>query len=88
MAGLTLSGPDILAWAPEGREGRSQEARRASSKKLGPGGAPKLLVSQYFLPNFRLWIGYFSVQSIFWINDILGSYERYILGWPTSVAKS
>ena len=31
MAGLTLSGPNVPAWAPEGREGRSQEARRASS---------------------------------------------------------
>ena len=28
MVGLTLSGPDVPAWAPEGRKGRSQEARR------------------------------------------------------------
>ena len=28
---LTLSGPDVTAWGPEGRKGRSQEARRASS---------------------------------------------------------
>ena len=28
---LTLSGPDVPAWAAEGRKGRSQEARRASS---------------------------------------------------------
>ena len=26
MTGLTLSGPDVLSRAPEGREGRSQEA--------------------------------------------------------------
>ena len=45
IAGLTLSGPDVLAWAPEWREGQSQEARRASSYKSGPGGAPRLLVS-------------------------------------------
>ena len=44
MGGLTLSGLDVPAWASEGREGRSQEARRASSQKLGLGGAPKLLV--------------------------------------------
>ena len=31
MGGLTLSGLDVPAWAPEGREGRSQEAQRASS---------------------------------------------------------
>ena len=31
MGGLTLNGADVPAWAPEGREGRSQEARRASS---------------------------------------------------------
>ena len=29
--GLTLSGPDVPSWAPKGREGRSREARRASS---------------------------------------------------------
>ena len=33
MVGLTLSGPDVPSWAPEGREGRSQEAQRASSLK-------------------------------------------------------
>ena len=32
------------AWAPEGRERRSQEPGRASSQKSGPGGAPRLLV--------------------------------------------
>ena len=39
------------AWAPEGREGRSQAgpkapkpARRAATLKSGPGGAPRLLV--------------------------------------------
>ena len=36
--GLTLSRPDVPAWAPEGLEGRSQEAQRACSKKSGPGG--------------------------------------------------
>ena len=32
------------AWAPKGRERRSQEPGRASSQKSGPGGAPRLLV--------------------------------------------
>ena len=45
MAGLTLSGPDKPALVPEGHEGQSEEARKASSLKLGPGGAPRLLVS-------------------------------------------
>ena len=31
LLGLTLSGPDVPARAAEGREGRSQEARRVSS---------------------------------------------------------
>ena len=46
MVGLAFSGPDVPAWAAKGRERRSQEAWRASSKKLGPGGAPKLLVDK------------------------------------------
>ena len=37
--GLTLSGPDVSSWAPEGREARSQEAQRATSQR-----APRLLV--------------------------------------------
>ena len=44
MAGLTLIGPDVPAWAPEGREGRSQEARRAFSSKSGPRGAPDNII--------------------------------------------
>ena len=40
---------------PEGREGRSQEARRASSSMSGPGGPPRLLVFIiiYSSPNPR-----------------------------------
>ena len=72
MAGLTLSGLDIPAWAPEGREWRSQEARRTSSYKLGSGGAPKLpviFILQHIISkhakcqclNLRLIIVLFSV---------------------------
>ena len=43
-------GPDLKrarrnGLSAQGREGPSREARRASSQKLGPGGAPRLLVS-------------------------------------------
>ena len=46
MAGLTLSGPDLPACAPEGREGRSQEA--SSQLKVGARRAPRLLVQHIF----------------------------------------
>ena len=35
---LTLSGPDVPAWAPEGREGRSQKARRPTARSQAPDG--------------------------------------------------
>ena len=38
VVGEKISGPDVTALAHEGREGQSQEAQRASSKKSGPGG--------------------------------------------------
>ena len=36
--GLTLSGPDVPACAPEGREGQSQEAEGPPARSRGPPG--------------------------------------------------
>ena len=57
IAGLTLSGPNVAAYAPKGREGRSQEAWRAQrTKPRGPEGlqlevGSRLLVHIYLYKN-------------------------------------
>ena len=48
MAGLTLGGPDVPAWAPEEREGRSQDGPKGLQLEVGARRAPRLLVCYIF----------------------------------------
>ena len=69
MAGLTLSGPDVPARAPEGREGRRQEAWSRGGNQMGKSNfsiIPKwiLLSFQYIITGEKEFLNLVTVLTL------------------------